>query len=63
MENLVRSVCANVIKGHHLKKNTYLQIMLIGFSDMVWKIFASLMTLSNERNKKLNFLLIQFWLE
>ena len=29
--------------------------MLIGFSDMVWKIFASLMNLTNERNKKLNF--------
>ena len=29
--------------------------MLIGFSDMVWKIFASLINLTNERNNKLNF--------
>ena len=29
--------------------------MSIGFSDMVWKIFASLMNLTNERNKKMNF--------
>ena len=29
--------------------------MSVGFSDVVWKIFSSLMNLSNERNKKLNF--------
>ena len=28
--------------------------MSIGFSDMVWKIFASLMNLTTKRNKKLN---------
>ena len=29
--------------------------MLIGFSDMMWKVFGSLMNLTNQRNKKLNF--------
>ena len=51
----LKTVCANAIKGHHLKRNTYLRIMLIGFSDMMWKVFASLMNLTNERNKKLSF--------
>ena len=51
----LKTVCVNVTKGHHLKRNTYLQIMPIGFSDMVSKVFASLMNLANERNKKLNF--------
>ena len=50
-----KTVCANVIKGHHPKRNTYLQIMSIGFSDMLWKIFANLMNLTHERNRKLNF--------
>ena len=51
----LKTVCADVIKGLHLKRNIHLQIVSIGFSDMVWKIFASLMNLVNERNKKLNF--------
>ena len=50
-----KTVCANVIKGHHLKRNTYLQIMSIGFSDILWNIFANLMNLTNERNKGLKF--------
>ena len=29
--------------------------MSIGFSDMLWKIFANLMSLTNERKRKLNF--------
>ena len=49
-----KTVCTNVIKGHHLKRNTYLQIMSVGFSDMVWKILANLINLTNERNKRLN---------
>ena len=51
----LKTLCANAIKGHHFKRNTYLQIMLIGFSDMMWKVFGSLMNLTNQRNKKLNF--------
>ena len=42
-----KTVCVNVIIFHHLKRNT--------FSDMVRKVFKSLMNLTNERNKKLNF--------
>ena len=40
--------------GPSFQKNTYLQIMLIGFSDMVWKT-NSLMKLTNQTNKKLEF--------
>ena len=50
----LKTVCGNVIKGHHLKRNTYLKKMLIDLSDIVWKMFASLMNLTNNRNKKLN---------
>ena len=42
-----KTVCVNVTICHHLKRGT--------FSDMVWKVFKSLMNLTNERNKKLNF--------
>ena len=51
----LKSVCAYVIKGRCLKKNRYFQIMSIGFSDSVCKIFASLINLTNERNNKLKF--------
>ena len=51
----LKTTYAKVFKGHHLKRNTYLSIMSIGFSDLVWKVFASLRNLANERNKKLSF--------
>ena len=51
----LKTLCANVIKSHHFKGNTYLQIMSIISSDMVWKVFESLMNLAKERNRKLNF--------
>ena len=51
----LKTVCTNVINGHHLKRNTLLQIMSIGFSDMIWKASASLAHLTNERNKNLIF--------
>ena len=54
-EIYIKSVAANIIKGHHLKRNVYLQIMLIGLSDLIWKVFATIMNLTNEKNKKLNF--------
>ena len=50
-----KSVAANIIKGHHLKRNVYLQIMSISLSDLIWKVFATIMNLTNEKNKKLNF--------
>lgn len=50
-----KTVWANVIRGHHLKRNIYLQIMSIGISELVRKIFGSLMNLTNERNNRLNF--------
>ena len=48
------SVAANIMKGHHLKRNVYRQIMSIGLSDLIWKVFATSMNLTNEKNKKLN---------
>ena len=55
LRQCIETLCANVIKGHHLKRNTYLQIMSTGFSVMVCKIFASLINFPNKRNNKLNF--------
>ena len=49
-----KSVVANIIKGHHLKGNVYLQIMLIVLSNLIWKVFPTIMNLTNEKNKKLN---------
>ena len=49
----LKTVCTNVINDHHLKRNTLLQIMSIGFSDMIWKASESLVHLANERNKML----------
>ena len=54
-EIYMKSVAANIIKGHHLKRNIYLQIMSIGLSDLIWKLLATIMNLTNGRNKKLNF--------
>ena len=51
----VKSVAANVIKGHHLKRRIYLQIMSIGLSDLIWRVFTTIMNLTKEKSKKLNF--------
>ena len=55
IEIYIKSVAANIIKGHHLKRNVYLQIMSIGLSDLIWKVFATIMNLTNKKDKKLNF--------
>ena len=47
----MKNVAAN-IKDHHLEKNVYLQIISIGLSDLMWKIFATIMYLTNEKNLK-----------
>ena len=51
----IKTVAATIIKEHHLKKNVYLQIMSIGLSDLIWKVFVTIMNLTNKKNKKLNF--------
>ena len=51
----IKSVAANIMKRHHLKRNVYLQIMSIDLSDLLWKVFATIMNLTNEKNKKLKF--------
>ena len=51
----IKNVAATIIKGHHLKRNVYLQIMSIGLSDLIWKKFATIMNLTNKKNKILNF--------
>ena len=50
----IKTVTANIIKGHNLKRNVYLQIMSISLSDLIWKVFGTIMNLTNEKNKKLN---------
>ena len=54
-EIYIKSVAANIIKGPHLKRNIYLQIMLISLSDLIWRVFATIINLTNQKNKKLNF--------
>ena len=44
----MKTVAATILKGHHLKRNVYLQIMSISLSDLIWD-------LANKKNKKLNF--------
>ena len=51
----IRNFAAGIIKGHHLKRNFYLQIMSIGLSDLIWKVFATIMNLASEKKKKLIF--------
>ena len=51
----MESVAANIMKRHHLKGNVYLQIMSIGLSDLMWKVFATVKNLTKGKNKKLNF--------
>ena len=29
--------------------------MSVGLSDMIWRVFPTIMNLTNEKNKKLNF--------
>ena len=36
-----------------MKRNVYLQIVSIGLSDIIWKVLATIMNLTNEKNKKL----------
>ena len=51
----IKNVAASMIKGRHLKRNIYLEIMSIGLSDLIWKVFATVMNLTNKKNKTLNF--------
>ena len=47
-----KKVCANIIKGRDLKRNSYLQITSIGYSDLTWGIFATIMLHVNGKNEK-----------
>ena len=51
----MESVAANIMKGHHLKRNVCLEIMSTGLSDLMWKVFATVKNLTKGKNKKLNF--------
>ena len=46
----IKSVAANMIK-----RNILLQIMSIGLCDLTGKVFASILNLTNEKNKKIIF--------
>ena len=54
-EHTAKNIAASILKGHHLKRNIFLQIMYIGLSNMMWRVFATIMNLTIENNKKLNF--------
>ena len=47
----IKNFTATIIKENHLKRNIYLQIVLIGLSDLIWKMLATIMNLTNEKNK------------
>ena len=51
-EIYIKSIAASIMKGHHLKRNVYLQIMSIVLSDLLWKVFATIMNLTNEKKTK-----------
>ena len=40
---VIRNFAAGIIAGRHLKRNAYLQIMSIGLSDLISKVFATIM--------------------
>ena len=40
---------------YYLNRNIHLQIMSIGLSDLIWKVFATIRNLTDEKNKTLNF--------
>ena len=48
-------MAACIIKGHHLKRNIYLQVMSVELSDLISRVFVTIMNLTNEKNKKLTF--------
>ena len=47
----IKNVTANIIKGLHLKRNIYLEIILISLSDLIWKVLATIMNLTNDTIK------------
>ena len=49
------NVAASIIKGHHLILKLFLQLVSIGLSDPVWKIFITIMIFTYEKTKKLSF--------
>ena len=50
----IKSAAANITKGHHLKRNINLPIMSMGLSDLIWKVLATTMNLTNEKSKQFN---------
>ena len=38
----MKTVATTILKGHHLRRNVYLQIMSIGLSDLIWKVFETI---------------------
>ena len=47
----IKSVAANITKGHHLKRNVNLPIMSMGLSDLIWKVLATTMNLTNGKEQ------------
>ena len=38
----IKNFPATIIKGYHLKRNIYQQIISVGLSDLTWKVFATI---------------------
>ena len=51
----IKNIAACIVKGRHLKWNIYLQIMSVGLSDLTRRVFVTIMNLTKEKNKELNF--------
>ena len=54
----IERIAASMVKGYHLIRKTFLQFLSIGLFDLVWKIFRTIMNLTNEKTKKLNFFVV-----
>ena len=47
----IKNFAAIIIKGHHLKRNFYLQIISIGLPGLIWNKFATIMNLTTKEQK------------
>ena len=50
-EIYIKTVAANIIKGHHLK--VYLQIMSSCLPGLLWKVFATIINSTNKKPPKI----------
>ena len=51
----IKKIVACIVKGHHLKRTIYLQVISIGLSDLIWTVSVTINNLTNEKNKTFFF--------